>query len=89
MNEELVRQIALWVAGAVAALWGGSKVPWRAWLAKLLGGLKPSAAVSVSADASGDVHAALFVLRSNAPNAEFQKLVTAVEDAFWAARAAK
>lgn len=91
MKEELLQQIAWWVAGAVAALWGGSKVPWKALIAKLLGGLKPSPAVSVAetADASGDVHAAIYVLRSNITDAEGQKLVDAVDSYWWASKVKK
>lgn len=89
MSEETIRELCLWAAGAIAALWGGSKVNWSS----LLSVFKRKAAEVVSSDpkapkdthGNGSVADAIYVLRVNAPNVEFQKLVTAVDDAFWAA----
>ena len=32
MNEAMVRELALWAAAAIAALWWGGKIPWRSLL---------------------------------------------------------
>lgn len=84
--------IALTLAAVIASLWVGSKVPWKAAVAKLLAMFQPqSTAVTEEAaydldDPGDDVMVALRVLHEHAADADSHKLVSAVEADFWQKR---
>lgn len=94
MTEDMVRELALWAAAAIAALWGGGKIPWRSLLSKLKPAVVPKQEDQVvkpdddmswldKASPEYSVHWAIYTLRKNAPDKEFQKLVDAVDSDFW------
>ena len=88
-----LHDLALYVAGLVAALWGGSKVPWKAAIAKMLGMLPkpteadPAITVNDEDAAPGsrhtDVMRALQVLHEANSDAEYHRLVSEVEADYW------
>lgn len=87
-----LHQLALWAAGLVAALWGGSKVPWKAAIARLLAMLpkRGDDSTALTLDLEGDseepdldVMHALLVLHQCAPDAHSHQLVSAVEADYW------
>lgn len=84
--------IALMLAGLIASLWGGSKVPWQALLAKIAGWFttaKDTVTDAVSGEDPGDdVMVALRVLHEHAADADSHKLVSAVEADYWQKRKA-
>lgn len=91
--------IAIALAGIIATLWGGSKVPWKAALAGLAqkiaglfsGGEERHTAVTEDTayeleDPGDDVMIALRVLHEHAVDADSHKLISAVEADFWQKR---